>query len=176
MLLNVEVIIRLIKTKHYDGSLYIILGETAMCDAIAFMKKEITNTYDVQDQRKLTAKSWRKAWAEEGAADPEMADLARRIMCHGKETRDKHYLAVPRQGLAKLGRRVVGKMLNASNADDSEVEEEEEESSLDSEEESEREEEVVVPRKTTLNFKDKKVIVKAVENCQGDLPTLMGNK
>ena len=140
LLLNVEVIIILIKTKHYDGSLYIILGETQLRDVIGYMKRAITNTYDDQDQKLLTAKSWRKAWAEEGAADPQMADLCRRIMCHGKEVRDKHYLAVPRKGLAQIGKKVVGKMLAESDHEDDEVE-------VDSAAEMEEEDEVVPTKK-----------------------------
>ena len=82
-----------------------------MSAPIEFMKTEITNNFRIKDQEFLSAKSWRKAWAEWGSADPELSDMAATIMHHSVDVRQSNYLAPNRKNLAKMGVTLLKRVL-----------------------------------------------------------------
>ena len=82
-------------------------GETQLRDSVRYMKKYVTNTYEDQDQKYLTPKSWRHAWSEAGDIDPQLKHLSAKIMKHSIAVKEKWYQRVQRKGLAEVGRRIL---------------------------------------------------------------------
>ena len=87
-------------------------GETQLRDSVKYMKKYVTNTYEDQDQKYLTPKSWRHAWSEAGDIDPQLKHLSAKIMKHSIAVKEKWYQRAQRKGLAEVGRRILPQFMD----------------------------------------------------------------
>ena len=94
---------------------------TKMKVVMEWMKKNVKNSFAIQNQKNLSAKSWRKAWCE-WSKDADLQEMAATIMHHSKKVQEKFYLNLPRKNLAQMGRKVLGNVLDKDNISSSEDE------------------------------------------------------